>query len=171
MVLIPSTACFSITTYAVTTFQKVGTSINPYVSSIILAVSLIVGSMVTTYVVDKIGRRALSAISLLGSACGLAITALYQFLYLNGLDLSSFAFVPVASLCFTVFISSAGITPCALVCSVENLPSKVRLNEINIFVIQKFQPEYYSPILFTAGSNLWHGTIDMHVLRSCIHIG
>lgn len=90
-----------------------------------MAVALILGSLTTTYLADKMGRRTLNLVSLMGSALGLINTALYQFLYLNGFDLSTFAFLPVASLCFVMFISSAGIIPLALTCSVENLPSKV----------------------------------------------
>lgn len=164
MVMIPSTACFAITTYAVTSFQKVGTSIDPYVCSIILACALIFGSLTSTYLSDRLGRCVMCLISLMGSAFGLAITALYQFLYLNDYDLSSFAFVPVASLCFVMFISAAGIVPLgtvlfvailphahgkftikilkffsAVICSVENLPSKVKCN----YFIYKttFQPK------------------------------
>lgn len=88
---------------------------------------LILGSLSTTVFADRLGRRVLNSVSLMGSACGLGITALYRYLSLNGIDVTSFAFVPIVSLCFVVFVSAAGIVPLALVCSVENLPSKVKL--------------------------------------------
>lgn len=125
MIFVALTANFAIITYAVTIFQIVGASIDPYVSSIVLAVALILGSLTTTYFADKLGRRALNLVSLLGSAVGLAVCALYHFLYLKGVDLSLFAWVPVVSLSFVTFISAVGISPLAAVCSVENLPSKV----------------------------------------------
>lgn len=117
---------FRIIVYAVTTFAKVGTSIDPYLSSIMLGIAQIAGSLSTTYFADKLGRIKLNLISLMGSACGLFSTALYRYLYLIDIDLSSFAWVPILSLSLVVFISAAGITPMSYVCSVENLPTEVR---------------------------------------------
>lgn len=106
-------------------FEKVGKSVDPYISSIILAVALIFGSLSTTYFADIIGRRVLNIGSLFGSACGLLSMSLYHYLYVNDYDLSAFHWVPVISLSFVIFISSAGIVSLAFVCSVENLPTKV----------------------------------------------
>lgn len=117
---------FRIIVYAVTTFAKVGTSIDPYLSSIMLGFAQIAGSLSTTYFADKLGRRKLNLISLMGSACGLFSTALYHYLNLIDIDLSSFVWVPTVSLSLVIFISAAGITPMSYVCSVENLPSDVR---------------------------------------------
>lgn len=120
------TAIFAITSYAVTTFAKVPTTIDPYISSIILAVALIIGSLTTTYC-DKFGRKMLNLISLMGSACGLLATALYYYLNLRGFgsELSTHAWIPIVSLSSVIFFSSAGIATLASVCSVEYLPSKV----------------------------------------------
>lgn len=107
------------------TFAKVGTHLDPYMSSIMLAVAQILGSIATTYLADKLGRKMLILVSLMGSACGLLVTALYYYLTLNGYDLSAFAWIPVASLSFVIFISAAGITPLMDVCAVEYLPKKV----------------------------------------------
>lgn len=106
-------------------FEKVGKSVDPYISSIILAVALIFGSLATTYLADILGRRLLNIVSLFGSACGLLSMSLYHYLYVKDYDLSAFTWVPVISLSFVIFISSAGIVSLAFVCSVENLPTKV----------------------------------------------
>lgn len=118
------TAGFTIISYAVTIFEKAGTSFNPNVSSILLAVSLIFGSSATG-LFDRFGRKLLNLISLMGSAVGLFSTSLYHYLYMHGFDLSAFAWVPVISLSFVIFISSAGIMPLTFICSVENFPKKV----------------------------------------------
>lgn len=118
-------ANFILINYAVMIFEKVGQSVDPYISSIILAVALILGSLATTYLADILGRRVLNLVSLLGSAIGLLAMSLYYYLYVNGYDLSAFSWVPVISLSFVIFISSAGIVTLACVCSVENLPTKV----------------------------------------------
>lgn len=119
------TANYTITTYAVMIFERSGTSIDPYFSSIIMALALIVGSFLTTYLADILGRRILNITSLAGSAIGLFTVAIYHYLNINGYDLSAFAWVPVVSLSFVVFISSAGINALSTVCSIEYLSPKV----------------------------------------------
>lgn len=106
-------------------FEKVGKSLDPHISSIILAVALIFGSLATTYLADILGRRVLNILSLMGSAFGLLSMSIYHYLYVKDFDLSGFSWVPVISLSFVIFISSAGIVSLAFVCSVENLPTKV----------------------------------------------
>lgn len=119
------TCAFAITTYAATTLEKVGILIDPDECAVILALALIAGSLVTTYLADIIGRKALNLVSLLGSAFGLLSTALFHYLNLNGFNLTSYIWVPVVSLSFVIFISSAGIVPLSMICSIENLPPKV----------------------------------------------
>lgn len=115
----------TITSYAVTTFQKHDTSFCPYKSSIALAIALILGSLTTAYLVDKMGRKVLILVSLLGSACGLLTASFYHHVNQRGYDSSSYDFVPMIALSITIFIASAGIEPLFYVCSVENLPAKV----------------------------------------------
>ena len=106
-------------------FQKAGTTMDPQVPSIMMALALIVGSLTTTYFADRLGQKVFNVVSLLGSAFGLLATSVYHYAYLSGCELSKFAWVPVASLSFVVLISSAGITPLMMIYSVENLPPKV----------------------------------------------
>lgn len=119
------TANFTIISYAVTLFQKTGTAIDPYKSSFVLAIALIFGSLATTYLVERLGRKVLNFISLLGSGLGLFTTSFYHYLNLNGLDVSGFEWIPVTSLSFVIFLSSAGILPLVMICTVEYMPAKV----------------------------------------------
>lgn len=101
----------TITSYAVTTFQKHDTSFCPYKSSIALAIALILGSLTTAYLVDKFGRKVLILVSLLGSACGLLTASFYHHVNQRGYDSSSYDWVPMIALSWTIFIASAGIEP------------------------------------------------------------
>lgn len=125
LAFMPFTAINILQSYAVNTFQRVGTSIDSYTSTIALAVALICGSLTSTYLADILGRRTLNLVSLFGAASGLFGTALYHYLSLNDYDLTSYAWIPVVCLCFVIFISSAGINSLAAVCCVENLPTNV----------------------------------------------
>lgn len=120
------TGGFTFVTYASTIFKEVGaTNIDPNMASISIAVVQIMGSLLTTQLSDRLGRKFLVLTSLIGSAVGLFAFALYSYLSHNGYNLSSYALVPVVCLSFVIFIASAGIIPLAVVCTVENLPSKV----------------------------------------------
>lgn len=91
-------ANFPIVCYAVMIYQKAGTSIDPYTSSIITAVSLLFGALASTYLADILGRKLLNIISFLGSAVGLFSVALYQYLQLNDYDLSAYQWAPMVCL-------------------------------------------------------------------------
>lgn len=106
-------------------FERTGADMSPYISSIMVALSLIFGALLTTYLADKLGRKILNFGSLFGSAIGLFSVAIYYYCNINGYDLSNFHWVPVLALSFVIFISSAGINALAYVCSVEYLPLKV----------------------------------------------
>lgn len=137
------TANHTIKTYGVLVFQRAGANVDPHMSSIMLALALIVGALFTTYLADILGRKVLNVISLAGSAFGLFAVATYSYLNVNGHDLSAFEWVPVVSLSFVEFISSAGINALAYVCSVEYLPLKVmKLNQSYFYYNQEFSDIY-----------------------------
>lgn len=124
--LAPLTGFLIFITYAVHIFETVGvTKIDPYVSSITMAIVQIIGTLCTTSFSDSLGRKALLIVSLLGSAFGLLSFASYSYLKQNEYELSSFEWVPVVSLSFVIFTASAGVIPLMFIGMVEHLTSKV----------------------------------------------
>lgn len=121
------TASLPFVNYAVMIFERTGTSLNPYFSSIMLATALLLGSLLSTYVADVLGRKLTNFISLAGAALGLFAMSAYLHFNMHGYDLSAYTWIPVACLSFVIFISSAGITPLSVVVSVECIPLKVQL--------------------------------------------
>lgn len=120
------TAYYTLVNYATLIFSRTDTALfNPYVSTVIMAVAITFGSMLSTYLADLFGRKVLIIISMIACVAGLLSFALYHRLYLSHYDLSSFRWVPVSSLSFVIFVEAAGIMPISIVCSVENLPTKV----------------------------------------------
>lgn len=126
--------CMTIITYAVLILKKSGTSLNPYTSSIALAANLIIGNLCTAQCADKLGRKTFMIISLLGSAAGLITLSGYMYMCQIGFELQAYSWIPVASLAWLVFISSAGIIPLSHVCRVENLPTKVSTCQITMLL-------------------------------------
>lgn len=153
------TGGYTFVTYAVLIFEKVGVShIDPYVASITIAICQIMGSLFTTQLSDNLGRKILVLISLFGSAIGLFAFALYAYLGHIGYDLSAFDWMPVVCLCFVIFIAASGVVPLAVVCTVENMPSKVifRITFYSFFFLTEF-----SMIHFLPDSNAWLDNIHI----------
>lgn len=118
--------------YGVLIFEQTGSSVDPYTSSIIIAVMQLVGNLCTTQLADTLGRKFLSFVSLIGSAIGNFSFALYMCLQINGYDLSAYQWIPVGSISFVMFIASAGILSLSNLYTVENLPTKV--NRILLYI-------------------------------------
>lgn len=117
------------------------------------AIALILGSFVATYLTDKLGRKFLNFISLVGAAIGMYALATYQYVRMHGIDLSAYAWIPVACLSFIIFISSAGITPLSVVCSLECMPPKVCYN-----MIRFYETKHYNELkILFLDSNIWNG--------------
>lgn len=124
--LFQATGCFIITNYASLIFDISGTSLSIEVSTIILAAVQIAGGLVSTQMGDAFGRKTTLFISLIGSALGLFIFAVYSYLRQNDYDVSNYLWVPELCLSFLIFISSSGIVALANTCTIENFPPKVK---------------------------------------------
>lgn len=113
-------------TYASTIFARSGTSFSPELSSIVLAMVQIAGTLLAARFVETQGRKLLLIVSLAGCTFGLSAMAVYLYCVSLGFNMSMFTWVPVTSLGLVILISSVGIVPLSLICLVELLPPKVR---------------------------------------------
>lgn len=132
-----TTGSYTFTNYASLIFTKSGSIWSTGTSSIVLATVQITGGLVSTQMGDFFERKTTLFISLLGSAFGLISFSIYSYLLQNGYDVSSYIWVPVASLSLIIFISSAGIMALANTCAIENFPSKVRpTTNANLYILK-----------------------------------
>lgn len=120
--------CSTFLIYAGSILSKTRNSVNPYKASIAFGVVQIVGSLFTTQLADRLGRKVLLIVSLFGSALGQTSLAIFTYLQEFDYDLSMFNWVPLISLSFIVFIATIGIVPLSSICTVEVLPAKVNFN-------------------------------------------
>lgn len=130
--LMQTTGIVIITNYASLIFDKSGTSLSVNASSIMLAVMQIVGGLVSTQLGD-LSRKTTLYISLSSSAFGLFTFSLYSYLRHSNYDVSHFLWLPVTSLSFIIFTSSAGIVAVCNTCALENFSPKVSIKTKFIF--------------------------------------
>lgn len=140
---------FAIVNYAATIFAASGSQMDANVSTIILGVVQIVGTVSSAVLVDNLGRKPLYIVSSAGCVLGLATIGAFTFLHHAGIDLRAFDWVPVTSLSFVIFISSIGVVSLPFVVLTEILPPKIRtigcslgmvVISVTAFVILKTMP-------------------------------
>lgn len=120
--------CFALINYSATIFRDSGSDIDPHLSSIILAAIQVAGTYVSTFLVDRLGRRVLLITSASATSVGLTVMGVYSYLgsHLQW-NMTAFSWVPVTSLSFVIFIASIGILPLPFVVLAEVLPQKVNI--------------------------------------------
>lgn len=123
--------CFTIVTYSNFIFEQTGTSFDSNTSSIFLAVLMICGNLLTTRLVDKLGRKKILLASMFGCCVGLSSMGTYLYLESIGLDMGLFNWVPMISLGVVVFVSAFGLLVLPSICIIEWLPSKVIFSNFN----------------------------------------
>ncbi|XP_058816625.1 uncharacterized protein LOC131679891 [Topomyia yanbarensis] len=126
MLLNQFSGALAIITYTATIFEESGSDLSPKMSSIIVALIQLVGTIISFTLVDNLGRKILLLISTSGTAVGLFSMGLFSFLQQNGYDLSQLQSLPIISLSVTILLSSIGILSLPFVILAEVLPQKIR---------------------------------------------
>lgn len=117
---------FAMINYTANIFKASGSTMDPNISSIIVAGIQIFGVWGATLLVDRIGRKTLLIFSTSGAFVGLMSLGIYSYLNENGHDLSAFNWIPLISFSVFVFISCFGILPLPFIVLCEILPAEVR---------------------------------------------
>lgn len=125
-VLFLNQACgmFALLNYTVNLFKRSGSSMDPNTCTIIVGAIQLLGALLASKYVDKLGRRILLITSCLGVALGSFALASFSFLS-STMDLSSVSWVAVASVSFSILLGSFGLIPLPHVIVTEVMPQKV----------------------------------------------
>lgn len=124
-IYVNATANFVLLNYTVLVFEKSGSRLNSSYSSIIMAALQIAGCICSTQLADRLGRKWLLTISMMGSGLGHTSCAFYVYLMESNVDVSAFHWIPVTSVLLALFMASAGIMPLVTLAAIELLPTKV----------------------------------------------
>lgn len=99
---------YAMLSYASMIFHEAGSSLSPNVSAMIVGLIQLVGVYVSTVFVDRAGRKVLLVSSAFGCSLGLALFGGYDYFKHQGMDLSEYNWVPLASFSFVIFVANLG---------------------------------------------------------------
>lgn len=125
IVLVIVTGNKAIMNYAVPLVEKSSPEMNTNISTVLIASVLTIGCIFSTQLADRLGRKFMIVVSMVGCTIGLTSFACYSYASDLGFDISSFQWFPVAVILFMNLMGSVGISPLACLCAVESLPPKV----------------------------------------------
>lgn len=117
---------FAISNYAESIFKDTGSTVDPQVSSIVMAAMQVVGTYTASQLMDKVGRKVLLLVSLATGMLALLMTGAYSYLAKHDYDVSAFNWLPVVSISFFIFVTSIGILPAPYVMMSEVIPQRIR---------------------------------------------
>ncbi|XP_043474785.1 facilitated trehalose transporter Tret1-like [Leptopilina heterotoma] len=138
---------FVMLSYATKIFEMSGSSISPDISTIIIGIMQLIGSYISTFLIERAGRKLLTIIS-----CGLMCTChvvlgIFCHFQARDYDLTSIGWIPVIALSTFVLAHCLGLGPVPFIVvseifkpDVASLASSISLSSlwILLFLIVKF---------------------------------
>lgn len=118
--------CFVLINYTASIFTESGSTLPPNISAIIVGIIQVIGSFVSTAIIDRFGRKVIYSSTSLCAALGFAILGIHNYLKHIGCDASAFDWIPVFCLSFVIFIASVGLLPLTFIVLSEIMPQKIR---------------------------------------------
>lgn len=113
--------------YTVEIFEGTGTSIKPQYASIVVAAVQVAGTVVTSFLMDRTGRRVLFTTSSFFMAIGLVSLGIYNYMASRReIDIDSYGWIPLASFVVYIFAFSLGVGPIPFVMTPEISPLRSR---------------------------------------------
>lgn len=116
----------AITAYANTIFNESGQDISPSVSCIIYFSIQTLAVILSSFLVDKIGRKPLILVSMAGSCLALSTLGTYFFLKEHSGSASSLNFIPITALVLYVVMSNVGLWSIPLLLFAELFPLNIQ---------------------------------------------
>jgi len=112
-------------TYASLVFEEAESSLSANVSAIIVGAIQLLGVYVSTILVDRVGRKFLLVSSSLCCSLGMALFSAYDYLKHQGMDMTDYKWIPLASFSFIIFVANLGELLIALVIKLFLLSSSM----------------------------------------------
>lgn len=145
----------SIVAYAETIFIKVGTGLDANGVSIILGVVQLISAAFSASVVDRIGRRPLLLISVIGTAVCNFVVGLYFFLIRQEVDMSGLEWLPTVAIMAFVVCYVMGMATVIFALMGEIFPSNLKAIAGAVYTITSSALSFGVHKLFQVVSDGW----------------
>ncbi|XP_063242168.1 facilitated trehalose transporter Tret1-2 homolog [Bacillus rossius redtenbacheri] len=116
----------AVVSYAGAIFRESGGELSPQLSTVLVGALQLFGVYLTSYLVDRAGRKALLMASNAVAAASLLLLGLYFNLRARGVDVSGFGWAPVACLCAYVVGVALGVGSVPFVVISEIFPPEAK---------------------------------------------
>lgn len=121
------TYTFAIMSYTADIFEASRSTLDVGMSTIVIGVVQIIGTLATILICDRFGRKILLLISSMGSCLCLAAFGTFTY-FAERCDFSSVDWLPLVILSVNIFLCHIGLVGILFVVIVEALPAKVSYN-------------------------------------------
>jgi len=112
--------------YAQTIFDQANGNLEGKYLTMIVGVVQLFCSIVCMIIIDCSGRKLLLMISTIGSACSVAMVAIYFHLQYNHMDTSNITWLPATGVILFSVMFSVGLSPLTLTIGSEMFPTNVK---------------------------------------------
>lgn len=110
-------------------FEEAGSDLTPIQSSIVITMVQCVANILTTFLIEKLGRKMLYIVSAIGTFLGMFILAMHR---LHKDQMPGTEWLPIYVVGFTIFIASVGLLSVTNIIFIDILPPKVSNSFIRI---------------------------------------
>lgn len=120
-----SSGHFPLMQFTATIFKESGSSLPPNDSAIIVAVIQIIGSSMSVFLIDRIGRRPIMLTSCFGTAASLSAIGAYSYLDKRGYNVESLNWIPIVGYSSGIFLLTMGMIGLPPTIITEVIPAEV----------------------------------------------
>lgn len=116
----------TLTAYTVDIFQNTGSSMDPHTASVVFAAVQVIVTIMSSMLIDRVGRRILYITSGTLVAASLGILGIYTLLPKYGYDLTNLGWIPLTCLIGYIAFFAIGFGPVPIVIIPEIVPIQSR---------------------------------------------
>ncbi|XP_076644175.1 facilitated trehalose transporter Tret1-like [Halictus rubicundus] len=117
---------FTIITYCQLIFKSTSNIINDYTIAVIIGVTQVISAVVTTFLVDKVGRKPLILVSgIVAALCNLVIGSFFYVKEYTSIDVQMYSLAPFIACIVSIFMFN-----CGLICLQIILMSEIFATEV-----------------------------------------
>ncbi|XP_030384785.1 facilitated trehalose transporter Tret1 [Scaptodrosophila lebanonensis] len=125
---------FAMLNYTGVIFQQSGSTLPPTLAAIIVGTIQILGTYISTLLVERAGRKVLMLVSAAGIGISQCAMGTYSYLTLLGYETGAFSWVPIVGFSVMMLVAAVGLLTVPIIVLSEIMPVKIRSMAYMIFM-------------------------------------